>query len=137
MDLEYLKQLFSALKNLDDPLVSFSFYSVLYLLSALLLRSLLIGGFKKKLKSADKRVYKTIMRNYLKFSFVGWGLIFASWAFLVAVKNYPSYFQKYFPLSAFYAFVPALLILGIFFHLRAFTSAVLNYFVTKLEIEKN
>ena len=132
-----IKEIVLSIVYSKDPSILLLTVFISYILFFLLLRILFLSTFFKKLRKADKRANRAIIRDYLSSSLFGWVLFFIGAILAEFLYLKPQILLKYFDFYFWVSIILLIPFLATIAHLFNFTKALLKYLVTKLEIEKN
>ena len=103
---------------------SWSFVCILYLISAMVIRSWFIGSLAARTRDLDKKLRCTVKKSYFKRSFFGWIFFFIPAGILIVLWQDRPLPAKVERLHLIIASI-ASYVLSIILHLRAFGTAAL------------
>ena len=103
---------------------SWSFVGILYLISAIIIRSWFLGTLSSRTKDLDRKLRRLVKKSYLRHSLFGWILFFIPLGILIVLWQDRPLPAKVEPIHLILAAI-ASFALSIILHLRAFGMAAL------------
>ncbi len=105
---------------------SWSILALVAIVGGLALRALFLKGILRNLKIRNRSWYNRSLVYYEKRSFIGW-IFFA--LFVIGITSFwfsDTFFLKYLNTREWILIFSLLFMISIFFHLRAYTTAIIN-----------
>lgn len=137
MNIDEIKEMIRILDASDDPILVFSKLTILFILSFLAVRHLLIGTLFRRCARIDKDSSKAIRKEYASWAWIGWLLCVLGIGLFHLVRLFPDLLLEYVSFESWFLIVCLCMFAGIFYHLFFFTRGVILIFTKRIEIEKN
>jgi len=137
MTLTEIKDMVFMIQMSNDPLVSFSKWSIFFILMFIAVRFLLIGNLFKRSARIDRDTHKAVRAEYFRLCWIGWLLFLVGVGIFHLLTMQPNLLLRFAGFDIWVLIVGMCLFAGIFYHLYSFARAVLIIFTKRIEVEKN